>query len=114
MVTLHHIHHMRSVDVIILQLSPFRPKACLVMRLSGKVEIGFERIVEKDPIGISLMQPHVKRNTPVERVLVKLEGVCIRIPVDESPSPEVQMGWLITQTEECLIGKGMFGAIHII
>src|SRR5690606_6905153 len=111
MIAFYDVHHVWAVDIVILQFAAFRPKTRLVMRFSRKIKIGLERIVEENPIRIPFLYTDVKRNATIQRILVELERIGIRIPVGKAPSAEVKVGRLITQPIKRLVDHGYFGTV---
>src|SRR5690606_29128381 len=61
-ISLYNVHHLRPVEVIVLQFSSLRPIACLIRSFGRKVKISLKSVIEKNTIGIAACYTNIKRN----------------------------------------------------
>ena len=81
MVAFHHVHHVRPVDIVILQFAAISPKTCFGWIFGTKIKMRLKGIIKEDTVRYALVQADIKRDTAVKRVLVPCKRVGIGIPV---------------------------------
>src|SRR5688572_29149608 len=91
LVPFYHIHQMRAMNIVVLQFTPISPEAGFGIVFFSKIEIRTKSIVKEYSIGCTLVHPTIKRNGPVQRILVPAKRISIGIPVLEMTSPQVHI-----------------------
>src|SRR5688572_242786 len=59
------------------------------------------------------MQPIIKRNISVKRILLFSKAISIGAPVEKTFTPKIKITWLITQSVKTLTLLDVLAAIHI-
>ena len=80
MVALYHVHHVRAVDVVILQFAAIGPKTDDIAVFAAKIEMRAISIIEEKPVRNAMVQPDVKRHVAVQRIFVFFKRVIVGTP----------------------------------
>ncbi len=81
MVAFYHVHHVRAVDIIVLQFAAIGPETGFGLIFGAKIKLRLEGIIKEDTVRYIIIQANIKGNASVQRILVPGERISICIPV---------------------------------
>src|SRR5690606_12143585 len=80
-ICLYHLVHFRTIEKIIVHFPTVCPKTGDVPTLMGKIEMGPKGVIEKNTVRLIVVEPYIKRDGLVQRILVLSERILIGGPV---------------------------------
>src|SRR5690606_22101265 len=95
-----HIAHRVPIEEIVIHLAGVRAKAGKAVVRSAKIEMALVSIVEKDPVGQSVVYADVEGSGDIKRIRPRPIPIVVRIPVNITRSAAVKRPGLFAQTQK--------------